>query len=91
MSFNSELNQHALEVTMTKPYHSQTCFNNILEIYLNEKLNVYCNILVRRVQINARFRKLCLFYYIYNQKIWFTRTIFFLILEYNSNHQYNTQ
>ena len=45
MSFNSDLNKHALEVTfsrtMTKSYHLQTCFNNILGTVLNEKLNFY--------------------------------------------------
>ena len=45
MSFNSDLNKHDIEVTfsgeMTKLYHSQTCFNNIPGIYLNEKFNFY--------------------------------------------------
>ena len=64
MSFNSDLNKNDLEVTfsraMTKSYHSQTHFKNILGIYLNEKINFYY-ILVGNVQISARFRKLCLF------------------------------
>ena len=41
--FRSEQAQ-TLKVTFskkTKPYHSQTCFNNMLRIYLNEKLNFY--------------------------------------------------
>ena len=43
---NSDLNIQAqtLEVTFSrkiKSYHSQACFNNILRIYLNEKLNFY--------------------------------------------------
>ena len=43
---NSDLNKQAQvqEVTFsrkTKSYHSQTCFKNILRIYLNEKLNFY--------------------------------------------------
>ena len=43
---NSDLNKQAqaLEVTFsgkTKSYHPQTCFNNVLRIYLNEKLNFY--------------------------------------------------
>ena len=51
-AFNSDLSKHAqpLEVTIsrtTKSYQSQTCFNNILRIYLNEKLNFYHHILVR--------------------------------------------
>ena len=62
------MNKQALEVTfsmtMTKSYHSQTCFNNILGIYLNEIFNVYHHTLVRNVQISVRFRKLRLFYYI---------------------------
>ena len=51
MSFY-ELNKQAqaLEVTFsrkTKSYHSQTCFNNILRIYLNGKLNFYHHIIAR--------------------------------------------
>ena len=68
MPFNSDLNKQALGVlfprTLTKSYHLQTCFNDIFGIYLNAKLNFYYHILVRNVQISARFRKLCLFYYI---------------------------
>ena len=42
---NSDLNKHtqALDVTLlrkTKPYHSQTCFNNILRIYHH----IYCRV-----------------------------------------------
>ena len=70
MLSNSDLKKQALKVTfsrrMTKSYYSQTFFNNILGIYVNEKLNFY-HILARNVQIkiNARFRRLRLFYYIY--------------------------
>ena len=42
----------------TKPYHSQTCFNNILRIYLNEKLNFYHHILVRNAQMYIRLENL---------------------------------
>ena len=51
MSFmNSDLNKQAqaLEVTFlktAKSYHSQTGFNNILRIYMNEKLNFYHHII----------------------------------------------
>ena len=68
MPFNSDLNKQALEVTfsktMTKSYHSQIFLNNILENYLNEKLNVYHFVLVRNVQITERVTKLRSFYYI---------------------------
>ena len=54
---NSDLNKQtqALEVTFsrkTKSYHSQTCFNNILRIYLNEKLNFYYYIIERNAQMH---------------------------------------
>ena len=42
----------------------QTCLNNVLRIYLKEKLNFYYHIFKRHVQITAMFGKLCLFYYI---------------------------
>ena len=29
----------------TKPYESQTCFNNILRVYLNQNLNFYHHII----------------------------------------------
>ena len=67
----------ALEVTFsgkTKSYHSQTCFNNILIIYLNEKLNFYHHIIERNAQMHIRSENL----------------IFLLILKYNGNSQYNT-
>ena len=69
MSFiNSDLNKQAqaLEVTFsrtTKLYHSQTCVNNILRIFLNEKFNFYHHILERNAQMHEmlkytyRFRK----------------------------------
>ena len=41
----------------TKPYHSQTCFNNILRIYLNEKLNFYY-IIERNAQMHIRSENL---------------------------------
>ena len=54
---NSNLNKQAqaLEVTIsrtTKSYHSQTCFNNILRIYVNKKLNFYYHILERNAQMH---------------------------------------
>ena len=60
---NSGLNKQAqaLEVKIsrtTKSYHSQTCFNNILRIYLNEKLNFYHHILVRNAQMYIRLENL---------------------------------
>ena len=57
MSFiNSDMKKQAqaLEITfsrITRSHHSQTCFNNILRIYLNEKLNCYHHILVRNAQM----------------------------------------
>ena len=60
---NSDLNKQtqAPEVTFsrktksfsrkTKLYHSQTCFNNILRIYLNEKLNFH-HIIDRNAQMH---------------------------------------
>ena len=60
---NSDLNKQtqALEVQIlrtTKSYHSQTCFNNILRTYLNEKLNFYYHILVRNAQMFIRLEHL---------------------------------
>ena len=60
---NSDLNKQAqaLEVTFsrkTKSYHSQTCFNNILRIYLNEKLNFYHHIIERNAQMHIRSENL---------------------------------
>ena len=59
---NSDLKKQAqaLEVTFsrkTKSYHSQTCFNNILRIYLNEKLNFYY-IIERNAQMHIRSENL---------------------------------
>ena len=34
--------------------NSQTCFNNILRIYLNEKLNFYHHIIERNAQMHIR-------------------------------------
>ena len=51
----------ALEVTFLrkiKSYNSQTCFNNILRIYLNEKLNFYHHIIERNAQIHIRTENL---------------------------------
>ena len=42
----------------TKPYHPQTCFNNILRIYLNEKLNFYHHIIERNAQMHIRSENL---------------------------------
>ena len=60
---NSNLNKkaRALEVEISKTrksYLSQTCFNNILRIYLNEELNFCHNILVKNAQIYIRFENL---------------------------------
>ena len=60
---NSDLNKQsqALKVKIsrtTKSYHSQTCFCNILRIYLNEKLNFYHHILVRNAQMYVRLENL---------------------------------
>ena len=59
----SDLNRQAqaLEVTFlrkTKSYHSQTCFNNILGIYLNEKLNLYHHIIERNAHMHIRSENL---------------------------------
>ena len=51
----------ALEVTFSgkiKSYHSQTCFNNILIICLNEKLNFYHHIRERNAQMHIRSENL---------------------------------
>ena len=81
---NSDLKKQAqaLEVTFsrkTKSYNSQTCFNNILRIYLNEKSNFYHCIIERNAQMHIRSENL------------FDQTNFLFILKYNQNHQYNTQ
>ena len=60
---NSDLNKQAptLEVTVsrkTKSYYSQTCFNNILRIHLNEKLNFYDHIVERNAQMRIRSENL---------------------------------
>ena len=68
MSFNTDFNKQAAKVafsrTMTKSYHSQTCFNYMLGIFLTAKLNVIRHILVKNVQVSARFRKLFVLLYI---------------------------
>ena len=56
---NSDLRKQtrALEVTFsrkTKSYHLQTCFNNILRIYLNEKLNFYHHLIERNAQMHIK-------------------------------------
>ena len=53
---NSDLNKQsqALEVKIsrkTKTYHLPTCFNKILRIHLNQKLNFYHHILVKNAQM----------------------------------------
>ena len=58
---NLDLNKQALVVKIsrtTKSYHTQTCFSNILRIYLNEKLNFYHHILVGNAQIYIRLENL---------------------------------
>ena len=60
---NSDLNKQAqaLEVknsSTTKSYHSQTYVNNILRIYLNDKLNFYHHILVSNAQMYIRLENL---------------------------------
>ena len=60
---NLDLNKQAqaLEVTTLrkiKSYYSQTYFNNILRIYLNEKLNFYHHITERNAQIYIRSENL---------------------------------
>ena len=60
MSFY-EIRSEQTEVTFlrkTKTYHSQTCFNNILRIYLNEKLNIYHYIVERNAQMHIRSENL---------------------------------
>ena len=56
---NSDLNKQAQALDVetsrtTKSHHSQNCFNNILRIYMNEKLNFYHHILVRNAQMFIR-------------------------------------
>ena len=58
----------------TKPYHWQTCFNNILKNYLNEKLNFCHHIIERNDQMHIR------------SEICVTGLIILLILKYNWNH-----
>ena len=60
---NLDLNKQAqaLEVTTLrkiKSYYSQTYFNNILRIYLNEKLNFYHHITERHAQVHVRSENL---------------------------------
>ena len=60
---NSNLNKQAqaLEVTFsrtTESCHPQSCFNSILGIYLNEKLNFYHRILERNAQMDIRSENL---------------------------------
>ena len=59
----SDLSKQAqtVEVTFlrkTKSYNSQTCFNNILRIDLNEKLNFYHHIIEGNAQIHIRSENL---------------------------------
>ena len=59
--FRSEQTESGFRVTFsrkTKLYHSQTCFNNILRIYLNEKLNFYHHIIERNAQMHIRSENL---------------------------------
>ena len=48
---------------MTKPYHLQTHFKNILGIYLNKKFNLYYDILVGMLKsVQGLERCVCLLY-----------------------------
>ena len=56
---NSDLNKQAqtLEVVFSrkaKSCYSQTCFNNILGIYLGEKLNFHHHIIGGNAQVHVR-------------------------------------
>ena len=68
---NSDLKKkqaQALEVTFsrkTKSYHSQTGFNNILRIYLNEKLNFYHHI-IEMLKCIYKYTKI-------HKKVWNTK------------------
>ena len=42
----------------TKPYHSQTCFTNILRICPNQNLNFYHHIIQRNAQMHIRSENL---------------------------------
>ena len=60
---NSDLKKQAqtLEVTFsrkTKSYQPQTCFKNILRIYLNEILNFYHHIIERNAEMHIRSENL---------------------------------
>ena len=60
---NSHLNKQAQALGATfsraaKSYHSQTCPNNRLRLYLNEKLNFYHHILLRDAQMYKRLENL---------------------------------
>ena len=57
MTFNPDLNKQAQEVIVNdsdKIISLKYISRIILGIYLNEKLNFYCYILVRNVQINTK-------------------------------------
>ena len=59
--FRSEKHAQALEVRFsrkTKSHQSQTCFNNILRIYQNEKLNFYHNIIEGNAQMHIKSENL---------------------------------
>ena len=60
---NSDMDKQAqaLEVTFsskTKSYHLQTCFNNILRIYLTGKLDFYHDIIERNALMQIRSENL---------------------------------
>ena len=61
---NSDLKKqaHAIEVNFEGKqnhiYNSQTCFNNILRIYLNEELNFYHHIIDKNAQMHIRSENL---------------------------------
>ena len=59
---NSDLKKQAQALKVNfqgkQNHNSQTCFNNILRIYLNEKLNFYHHIIERNAQMHIRSENL---------------------------------
>ena len=55
---NSDLKKQAQALKVNfqgkQSHNPQTCFNNILRIYLNEKLNFYQHIIERNAQMHIR-------------------------------------
>ena len=59
--FRSEQQTQALEVTFSrkrKSFDSQTCFNNMLRVYVNKKLNFYHHIIQGNAQMHIRSENL---------------------------------